>query len=393
MAKAAAAAEKPAKKTSSKKEKALVIVESPAKSKTIRKILGDSYTIEASFGHIRDLPQNVLGFDVNNGFQPSFVIIPEKKKVVTKLNDLSKKSDKIFLASDPDREGEAIAWHVRQVLDVPDDKVYRIEFNEITPKAVKYAVEHPRAIDMDRVKAQQTRQILDKLVGYKLSPVLWKRLGNYHLSAGRVQSVALRMICEREEEIEAFVPVEYWSIHTELEKDGGVFEAELSKYKDKKIEIPNEEEANKIVEFLADKSTEYKVSKITNKETKRKPTAPFITSTLQREASSKLGYGVQKTMQIAQKLYEGIELENGAVGLITYMRTDSTRISDDAQAMAKDFILKNYGEKYYPEKPNVYAKGKQNVQDARMFMQKENKMFRMPTKQSALPILRELRTA
>ena len=366
MAKAATAekTENAAGKSKSKKEKALVIVESPAKSKTIRKILGDSYTIEASFGHIRDLPQNVLGFDVNNGFQPSFVVIPEKKKVVTKLNELSKKSDKVFLASDPDREGEAIAWHVRQVLNVPDDKVFRIEFNEITPKAVKYAVEHPRAIDMDRVKAQQTRQILDKLVGYKLSPVLWKQLGNYHLSAGRVQSVALRMICEREEEIEAFVPVEYWSIHTELEKEGGVFEAELSKYKDKKIEIKNEEEAQKIVEFLSDKSTEYKVEKITNRETKRKPTAPFITSTLQREASSKLGYGVQKTMQIAQKLYEGIELENGAVGLITYMRTDSTRISDDAQAMAKDFILKNYGEKYYPEKPNIYAKGKQNVQDA-----------------------------
>ena len=368
MAKAAAAEKadntQAASKSKSKKEKALVIVESPAKSKTIRKILGDSYTIEASFGHIRDLPQNVLGFDVNKGFEPSFVVIPEKKKVVTKLNDLSKKSDKIFLASDPDREGEAIAWHVRQVLNVPDDKVFRIEFNEITPKAVKYAVEHPRAIDMDRVKAQQTRQILDKLVGYKLSPVLWKRLGNYHLSAGRVQSVALRMICEREEEIEAFVPVEYWSIHTELEKEGGVFEAELSKYKDKKVEIHNEEEAQKIVEFLADKSTEYKVAKITNRETKRKPTAPFITSTLQREASSKLGYGVQKTMQIAQKLYEGIELENGAVGLITYMRTDSTRISDDAQAMAKDFILNNYGEKYYPEKPNIYAKGKQNVQDA-----------------------------
>ena len=351
-------------KSKRKNEKALVIVESPAKSKTIRKILGDSYQIEASFGHIRDLPQNVLGFDVNNGFTPSFVIIPEKKKVVTKLNDLAKKSDKVYLASDPDREGEAIAWHVRQVLDVPEDKVFRIEFNEITPKAVKYAVEHSRSIDMDKVKAQQTRQILDKLVGYKLSPVLWKRLGNYHLSAGRVQSVALRMICEREDEIEAFVPVEYWSIHTELEKDGGVFEAELSRYKDKKIEIPNEEEAKKIVDFLSDKSTEYKVSKITNKNTQRKPTAPFITSTLQREASSKLGYGVQKTMQIAQKLYEGIELENGAVGLITYMRTDSVRISDDAQAMAKDFILKNYGEKYYPEKPNVYAKGKQNVQDA-----------------------------
>ncbi len=340
-----ATAEASAKKSSNKKEKALVIVESPAKSKTIRKILGDSYQIEASFGHIRDLPQNVLGFDVNNGFTPSFVIIPEKKKVVTKLNDLAKKSDKVYLASDPDREGEAIAWHVRQVLDVPEDKVFRIEFNEITPKAVKYAVEHSRSIDMDKVKAQQTRQILDKLVGYKLSPVLWKRLGNYHLSAGRVQSVALRMICEREDEIEAFVPVEYWSIHTELEKEGGVFEAELSKYKDKKVEIKNEEEAQKIVDFLSDKSTEYKVSKITNKNTQRKPTAPFITSTLQREASSKLGYGVQKTMQIAQKLYEGIELENGAVGLITYMRTDSVRISDDAQAMAKDFILKNYGEK------------------------------------------------
>lgn len=356
--------EKTAKKTSSKKEKALVIVESPAKSKTIRKILGDSFTIEASFGHIRDLPQNVLGFDVNKGFEPSFVVIPEKKKVVTKLNELSKKNDKIYLASDPDREGEAIAWHVRQILNVPDDKIFRIEFNEITPKAVKYAVDHPRTIDMDRVKAQQTRQILDKLVGYKLSPVLWKRLGNYHLSAGRVQSVALRMICEREDEIEAFVPVEYWSIHTELEKEGGVFEAELSKYKDKKIEVHNEEEAQKIVDFLADKSTEYKVAKITNRETKRKPTAPFITSTLQREASSKLGYGVQKTMQIAQKLYEGIELESGAVGLITYMRTDSTRISDDAQAMAKDFILNNYGEKYYPETPNTYVKGKQNVQDA-----------------------------
>lgn len=359
-----AAPEKNAKKTSSKKEKALVIVESPAKSKTIRKILGDTFTIEASFGHIRDLPQNVLGFDVNKGFEPSFVVIPEKKKVVTKLNELSKKNDKIYLASDPDREGEAIAWHVRQVLNVPDEKIFRIEFNEITPKAVKYAVDHPRTIDMDRVKAQQTRQILDKLVGYKLSPVLWKRLGNYHLSAGRVQSVALRMICEREDEIEAFIPVEYWSIHTELEKEGGVFEAELSKYKDKKIEVHNEEEAQKIVDFLADKSTEYKVAKITNRETKRKPTAPFITSTLQREASSKLGYGVQKTMQIAQKLYEGIELESGAVGLITYMRTDSTRISDDAQAMAKDFILNNYGEKYYPETPNTYVKGKQNVQDA-----------------------------
>ena len=336
-----AAAEK--KTTKPKKGKALVIVESPAKSKTIKKILGDGYQIEASFGHVRNLPENVLGFDVNNDFKPTYVIIPEKKKVVTKLNDLAKHSDKIYLASDPDREGEAIAWHVRELLDVPDDKVFRIEFNEITPKAVKYAVEHSRQIDMDKVKAQQTRQILDKLVGYKLSPVLWKQLGNYRLSAGRVQSVALRMICEREEEIEAFVPKEYWSIHTIMDKDGKLFEAEVNKYKNKKLEINNEEEANKIKEYLLNPETEFVVEKVTKKETKRKPTAPFITSTLQRAASSKLGFGVSKTMQVAQKLYEGIEIEGTPVGLITYMRTDSVRISDDAHQMAKDFIINNYG--------------------------------------------------
>ena len=358
----AQAAEK--KTVKSKKEKALVIVESPAKSKTIKKILGDGYQIEASFGHVRNLPDNVLGFDVNNDFKPTYVVIPEKKKVVTKLNDLAKRSDKIYLASDPDREGEAIAWHVRELLQVPDDKVFRIEFNEITPKAVKYAVEHSRQIDMDRVKAQQTRQILDKLVGYKLSPVLWKQLGNYRLSAGRVQSVALRMICEREEEIEAFIPQEYWSIHTIMDKDGKLFEAEVNKHKNKKIEIKNEEEANKIKEFLLNPETEFIVDKVTKKETKRKPTAPFITSTLQRAASSKLGFGVSKTMQVAQKLYEGIEIEGTPVGLITYMRTDSVRISDDAHEMAKSFILQNYGEKYYPATTNVYVKGKQNVQDA-----------------------------
>ena len=357
-----AAAEK--KTTKSKKEKALVIVESPAKSKTIKKILGDSYQIEASFGHVRNLPENVLGFDVNNDFKPTYVVIPEKQKVVTKLNEMAKKSDKIYLASDPDREGEAIAWHVRELLKVPDDKVYRIEFNEITPKAVKYAVDHPRQIDMDRVKAQQTRQILDKLVGYKLSPVLWKQLGNYRLSAGRVQSVALRMICEREEEIEAFVPKEYWSIHAIMDKDGKLFEAEVNKYKNKKIEINNEEEANKIKEYLLNPQTEFIVEKVTKKETKRKPTAPFITSTLQRAASSKLGFGVSKTMQVAQKLYEGIEIDGTPVGLITYMRTDSVRISDDAHEMAKSFIIENYGEKYYPPTTNVYVKGKQNVQDA-----------------------------
>ena len=352
-----------------KKEKTLIIVESPAKSKTIKKILGDSYQIEASFGHIRNLPTkdpktDNLGFDVNNNFEPKFEIIPGKKDVVKKLNELSKRFDNILIASDPDREGEAIAWHVRQILTVPDEKIKRIEFNEITPKAVKYSVEHPRAINMDMVQAQQTRQILDKLVGYKLSPVLWKQIGNYNLSAGRVQSVALRMICEREEEIEAFKPQEYWTIHAELSKDGKKFEAELSKYKNKAIEktIANEEQAQKIVEEL--KNSEFDISKVTNKTTKRKPTAPFITSTLQRAASTKLGFGVQKTMQVAQKLYEGIEIDGGAVGLITYMRTDSVRVSDDAMAMAKDFILNNYGEKYYPETANSYVKGKQNVQDA-----------------------------
>lgn len=354
------------KKTSSKGEKALVIVESPAKSKTIKKILGDSFQIEASFGHIRDFPKSVLGFDVQKDFEPSFVVIPEKKKVVTKLNEIAKKCDKIYLASDPDREGEAIAWHVRQVLDVPEDKIFRIEFNEITPKAVKYAVENSRHIDMDKVKAQQTRQILDRLVGYKISPVLWEKLRNNRLSAGRVQSVALRMICEREEEIEAFVPVEYWSIMVELDQKGTIIEAELSKYKDKKIEINNEAEAQRIADYLSDKNTKYEVSKITKRETQRKPSAPFITSTLQREASSKLGYGVSKTMQVAQKLYEGMEIgSEGAVGLITYMRTDSVRISDDATVAAKEFIVNNYGEKYYPAEPNNYVKSdKKNVQDA-----------------------------
>lgn len=352
-----------------KKEKTLVIVESPAKSKTIKKILGDNFQIEASYGHIRNLPTkdpktDNLGFDVNNNFEPKFEIIPNKKDVVKKLNDLSKKFDNIFIASDPDREGEAIAWHVRQILTAPDEKIKRIEFNEITPKAVKYSIEHPREINMDMVQAQQTRQILDKLVGYKLSPVLWKQMGSYNLSAGRVQSVALRMICEREDEIEAFKPQEYWTIHAELSKEGKKFEAELSKFKGKSIEktIKNEEQALKIVDTL--KTSDFEVSKVTDKTTKRKPTAPFITSTLQRAASSKLGFGVSKTMQVAQKLYEGIEIDGGAVGLITYMRTDSVRVSDDAMSMAKDFILNNYGEKYYPQTPNIYAKGKQNVQDA-----------------------------
>ncbi len=353
------------------KEKSLVIVESPAKSKTIKKILGNEFQIEASYGHIRNLPTkdvatDNLGFDVNNNFEPKFEIIPGKQKVVKTLNELAQKVDKIYLASDPDREGEAIAWHVRQILKVPDEKIYRIVFNEITPKAVKYSVANPRGIDMDMVQAQQTRQILDKLVGFKLSPVLWKQIGNRNLSAGRVQSVALRMICEREEEIEKFIPQEYWSIHALLDKDGKQFEAELSKIKGKTVDknIKNKDEAQAIVDYLTSPQAQYEISKVTQKTTKRKPTAPFITSTMQRAASSKLGFGVQKTMQVAQKLYEGIEIDGTPVGLITYMRTDSVRVSDDAQNMAHDFILENYGEKYYPEQANSYVKGKQNVQDA-----------------------------
>ena len=351
------------------KEKSLVIVESPAKSKTIKKILGNDFQIEASYGHVRNLPTkdsatDNLGFGVNNGFEPKFEIIPGKQQVVKKLNDLAKKVDKIYLASDPDREGEAIAWHVRQILKVPDEKIYRIVFNEITPKAVKNSVENPRSIDMDMVQAQQTRQILDKLVGFKISPILWEKMKNYKLSAGRVQSVALKIICEREDEIEAFVPQEYWSIHAILDKNGKQFEAELAKIKDKAVEknIKTKEDVQKIVDFLTNPQTEYEISKVTQKTTKRKPTAPFITSTMQRAASSKLGFGVSKTMQVAQKLYEGIEIDGTPVGLITYMRTDSVRVSDDARDMAHDFILNNYGEKYYPQTANVYAKGKQNVQ-------------------------------
>jgi len=358
-------------KEKAKNEKILLIVESPAKSKTIGKILGSDYLIKASMGHVRDLDKKAfggLGFDIENKFEPNFTVIPEKKKVITELNKLAKTVDKVYLASDPDREGEAIAWHVKECLKFPEDKIYRIVFNEITPHAIKEAVANIHQIDMLKVEAQKTRQILDKLVGYKISPVLWEKMKMYKLSAGRVQSVALKIICQREDEIDAFTPQEYWNIEAFLQKDKSKFSAMLSRVlekdnKDIKLEIHNEAEVKEILENL--KSAKYEVDKITTRETSRKPQPPFITSTLQREASSKLGYGVSKTMQVAQKLYEGIELgSEGAIGLITYMRTDSTRISDDAQGAAKDYILKNYGEKYYPETPNIYVKKGQNTQDA-----------------------------
>jgi DNA topoisomerase-1 len=349
-----------------KKEKSLVIVESPAKAKTIKKILGESFQIEASYGHIRDFPKKIMGFDADNDFALTFAVIPEKEKVVKKLNDAAKTVDNIYLAPDPDREGEAIAWHIAEVLNTKGKNLYRIEFNEITKNAIQNAVINPRPIDMDRVHAQQTRQVLDRLVGYKLSPLLWDKLKNRTLSAGRVQSVALKLICDREKEIEAFVPVEYWTITADFKKGkSDPFLAELTKYKDKKIELNNQKDADKAVSDLNAKNVEFKVDKITIRNSQRKPSAPFITSTLQREASNKLGYGVGKTMQVAQKLYEGIELgDKGPVGLITYMRTASTRISDEATLAAKEFVVNAFGEKYYPKEPNVYAKKGKNVQDA-----------------------------
>jgi DNA topoisomerase-1 len=348
------------------KQKFLVIVESPAKSKTIKKMVGDSYEIMASFGHIRDFPKKVLGLDAQGNYAPVFEILPEKAKVVDELNKAAKNVDKIYLAPDPDREGEAIAWHISEVLNIKKDNIYRIEFNEITQKAVTDAVNNPRDIDMNRVHAQQTRQVLDRVVGYKISPVLWEKLKNNRLSAGRVQSVAVRLVCEREAEIDIFVPKEYWTISTDLSKpkSNKAFSAELVKYKNEKIEITNKVDADKATKEIS-ASKEVKVSKITKRETKRNPQPPFITSTLQRESSSRLGYEVNKTMQIAQKLYEGIDLKkDGTVGLITYMRTDSTRISDEAQANAKDYIEQKYGKNFYPETPRVYAKKGKNVQDA-----------------------------
>lgn len=354
------------KKTADKKAKILLIVESPAKAKTIKKILGDNYEIKASYGHIRDFPKKVLGFDVPD-FNPTFEVISEKKKVVKELNDCAKKADIIYLAPDPDREGEAIAWHISEVLNVKNKEVLRVVFNEITQNAIREAVSSPRMIDMDKVKAQQTRQILDRLVGYKLSPLLWEKLRNYKLSAGRVQSVAVKLVCDREEEILAFIPQEYWTITGEFSSDKAKkdFKAELTKYKDKKIEIKNEEEAKKIVKALG-VDTEFEVSKITKRQINKKPQPPFITSTLQRDVYNKLGYPVSKVMQVAQKLYEGIELgDDTPIGLITYMRTDSTRISDEATEAAKGFISGTYGENYYPKTPQDYAaKKKKNVQDA-----------------------------
>ena len=344
--------------------KNLVIVESPAKAKTLEKFLGKDYSVEASGGHIRDLPKKNIGIKIENNFEPKYQIIKGKEKVVKALIAAAKKAKMVFLAPDPDREGEAIAWHLAAILEGKDkDKIKRVEFNEITKKAVLHAIENPREIDMKRVDAQQARRILDRIVGYKLSPLLWKKIRK-GLSAGRVQSVAVRLICEREELIKKFVPQEYWSIEAKLSPDGEekAFIAKLLSKNGDKISIPDKASADGILKEIDNK--DFIVTKIVKKEQRRNPSPPFITSTLQQESYRKLGFSTKKTMVLAQQLYEGIELEKGtATGLISYMRTDSTRIAVEAQNEARALIEKEYGAKYLPKEPKIY-KAKKQAQDA-----------------------------
>ncbi|GAB2721831.1 type I DNA topoisomerase [Paenibacillus thermoaerophilus] len=340
----------------------LVIVESPAKAKTIGKYLGSKYIVKASMGHIRDLPKSQIGVEVSKGFQPKYITIRGKGNVLKELKEAKKKVKRVYLAADPDREGEAIAWHLAHYLELPENDACRVVFNEITKQAVKDAFKHPRRINMDLVNAQQARRILDRLVGYKISPLLWKKVKK-GLSAGRVQSVAVKLIIDREKEIQSFVPEEYWTITVELSKDGTPFEAKFYSMNGDKKELASESEVQAVLAAIKDQS--YIVREVKERERTRNPAPPFITSSLQQEAARKLNFRAAKTMQIAQQLYEGIDLgKEGTVGLITYMRTDSTRISPVAQEEAKAFIIGKYGESYYPETPRVYLKKNANAQDA-----------------------------
>ncbi len=343
--------------------KSLVIVESPAKARTINKFLGKDYTVLASVGHIKDLPKSKLGVDIEKEFEPHYEIIKGKSNTIKELKQAGKKADRIYLAPDPDREGEAIAWHIAEEVDKKREKSLRVLFNEITEKAVREAIEHPTVLDEHKVDAQQARRVLDRLVGYQVSPILWDKVRR-GLSAGRVQSVAVRLICDREREIQAFVPKEYWSITAEFEGRGGEpgFSAKLAKKDGRKIELNNEKETKEVLTELKD--AEFRVSEVETKEVKRNPTAPFTTSKLQQEASRKLGFSAKKTMMLAQQLYEGVDIgEEGPVGLISYMRTDSTRISNEAIEAARAFIKGKWGADYLPGKPNIY-KSKKKTQDA-----------------------------
>lgn len=340
--------------------KKLVIVESPSKSKTIENYLGSDYKVTSSKGHIRDLAtsgKEGLGVDVENQFEPKYVVSKEKKDVVKELKKLVKDANEVYLATDPDREGEAISWHLAQVLDVDMDIENRVVFNEVTKDAVINALNHPRKIDQNLVKSQETRRVLDRIIGFKLSKLLQKKIKSK--SAGRVQSVALRLIVEKEREISAFIPEEYWKVKAGFEKDDIEFSAELAKYKNKKIEITNEEQALEVYTAL---QKEFTVNEVKKSLKKRQSKPPFITSTLQQEASSKLGFKARRTMSIAQRLYEGITLENETVGLITYMRTDSVRLSDSFIESANKYISDKYGKNYLGA-PKV-GKKKENVQDA-----------------------------
>ena len=340
----------------------LVIVESPAKAKTIKKYLGSDFDVVASMGHVRDLPENRLSVDVKKDFKPKYEVIKGKEKLVEELKEAADKSDGIFLATDPDREGEAISWHLAYLLGLDVEDHNRVTFNEITKTAVTNGIEHPRAIDMDLVNAQQARRILDRLVGYKLSPFLSQKIRR-GLSGGRVQSVAVRIIVDRENEIRKFVPEEYWTLDAKFIPKGSrkAFPASFYGDVDGKIKISNKEQADKILAELED--AEYQVVKVKKGTRRKSPAPPFITSTLQQEASRKLGFQARRTMKVAQELYEGVEVADmGAVGLITYMRTDSLRISEDAVKEAADYILERWGKKYLPDTPRKF-KVKANAQD------------------------------
>lgn len=340
----------------------LVIVESPAKAKTIKKYLGGNYEVIASMGHVRDLPKARLSVDIKKKFAPKYEIIKGKEKLVEELKDLAEKSDKIYLATDPDREGEAISWHLAYILGLPLDDNNRVEFNEITKNGVTNGMAHPRSINIDLVNAQQARRILDRLVGYKLSPFISQKIRR-GLSAGRVQSVAVRIIVDREEEIRKFKPEEYWTIDAKFIPKGSRKSFSASLYSDAngKIKIENQEQAEKIEQDLAD--ADYMITKVKHGTRRKTPAPPFITSTLQQEASRKLGFQSRRTMKVAQELYEGVDIEGmGATGLITYMRTDSLRISDIAKEEAAQYILNRFGEKFLPAKPRVF-KTKSNAQD------------------------------
>ena len=344
------------------KAKELVIVESPSKAKTIEKYLGSDYRVTASMGHLRDLPKSELGVDVDNGFKPKYIPVKEKKDLIDELKTASKKAPVVYLATDPDREGEAISWHLKELLDLPDEKAKRVTFNEITKKVVTESIQNPRGIDQDLVDAQQARRILDRIVGYEISPLLWKKVKS-GLSAGRVQSVATRMVVDREEEIRSFESREYWLLDAFLKRspDEDSFRARFYGVDGKKRELNTEDEVNEIREIVS--RHPFTVTSVKKTEKQRSPAPPFITSTLQQEASRRLNMTPRRTMAVAQQLYEGVEITGRGSGLISYMRTDSLRLSDEAVAAARSFIVSSYGEAYCPAKPRIY-KSKAGAQDA-----------------------------